>query len=498
MDGSRSAGASRYRSLGGEPVDESLFGLSQSEKMKNSHMRKSVTGPLPVGSVVLSNDALDKIIEGSVIKTEAQIYEERERAQKIREEKEKVARARKLRMKELEILAQAKAVKSDVEVEEMAKNAAIRQLAAEKVDNNNDVVKMLTSLATRAVTFTLRDQQKIEKHAQEEKEAEYGKRMDLVMEIDRLRDLQRREDEERYKKEKRIKDRKVIVEQMEFREKIKVLQAEQREQENTSMRTLMGKYKEEDARKAALHREEVARSKDEFVRSNAEFINRKKEVKIREKKEVEDILIYQALKDAELKKREDEEADELKRKNELQKKLLDQQERAQDNAGKLDEIQARRAAEERERKMRQRDREDAEKKKKSLDELMDARSRQAADRKRRDDAEKAKVADEIQQGIDMRLKLKLREDEEAAYKARMNEQHRINLHNQIEEIEKTRAMNRGNNLDEGTRFRQELIREEAKCSAIRDKMVRDLEKKGVNPAYLGEMKNVNILKLINR
>lgn len=489
MDGSRSAGATRYRSLGGDSsVDESLFGASQSERMRNSAMRKSVTGPLPTGSVVITTDVLEKIRDGSVIKTEAQIYEERERALKIKEEKEKVARARKIRMKELEILAQAKAVKSDLEVEEMAKNAAIRQLAAEKVDNNNDVVKMLTSLATRAVTFTLRDQQKIEKQKQDESKEEYEKRMDLVMEIDRLRDLQLREEDERRKKEKRINDRKVIVEQMEFREKMKILQAEQREQENAAMRALMNKYKEEDARKAALHKEEVARSKEEFIKSNAEFINRKKDVKIREKKEVEDILIYQALKDAELKKREDEELQETIRKNELQKRLLAQQERAQDNAGKLDEIQARRAAEERERKMRQRDREDAEKKKKALDELMSARAQQAADRKRRMDAESAKVAEEIQQGIEMRMKLKLREDEEAAYKARMNEQHRINLHNQIEEIEKTRVLNRGNNLDEGTRFRQELIREEAKCSAIRDKMVADLERKGVNPAYLGEMR----------
>ena len=47
-------------------------------------------------------------------------------------------------------------------------------------------------------------------------------------------------------------------------------------------------------------------------------------------------------------------------------------------------------------------------------------------------------------------------------------------------------------------IREELIREEAKLAAIRDKMVRDLEAQGVNSKYLGEMRSVDIGKILRR
>jgi hypothetical protein len=44
----------------------------------------------------------------------------------------------------------------------------------------------------------------------------------------------------------------------------------------------------------------------------------------------------------------------------------------------------------------------------------------------------------------------------------------------------------------------DLKSEEDKLKAIRDKMVRDLVQKGVNPKYLGEMKAVDIGKILRR
>jgi len=85
----------------------------------------------------------------------------------------------------------------------------------------------------------LREKQLQEKHAREAAEQEYDRRMDIIMEIDRLKDLNRREDEEAMKRAKRIAD---ITEQMEQRQKIKVLSVEARDQENQAMRDLMKKY----------------------------------------------------------------------------------------------------------------------------------------------------------------------------------------------------------------------------------------------------------------
>ena len=58
--------------------------------------------------------------------------------------------------------------------------------------------------------------------------------------------------------------------------------------------------------------------------------------------------------------------------------------------------------------------------------------------------------------------------------------------------------NKSNKLDEGNKFRQEMIREETKLAVIRDKMVRDMEAQGVNPRYLSEMKNVDVGKMLRR
>merc|ERR1711918_304460 len=48
--------------------------------------------------------------------------------------------------------------------------------------------------------------------------------------------------------------------------------------------------------------------------------------------------------------------------------------------------------------------------------------------------------------------------------------------------------NKGRKYDEGRKVKDEFAAERAKLEAIRDKMVHDMEKKGVNPRYLSEMK----------
>lgn len=97
-------------------------------------------------------------------------------------------------------------------------------------------------MSARAVAFTIRDEQLKEKERREKTEEEYNQRMDILMEIDRIKDIERRDEEEQQKRKKRIEDRKVITEQMQQREKAKVLEAERVEQENVMMRNKMKKY----------------------------------------------------------------------------------------------------------------------------------------------------------------------------------------------------------------------------------------------------------------
>lgn len=57
---------------------------------------------------------------------------------------------------------------------------------------------------------------------------------------------------------------------------------------------------------------------------------------------------------------------------------------------------------------------------------------------------------------------------------------------------------RASKYESGARFKQEMAAEEGKLRGIRDRMITELEAKGVNPKYLGEMRAVDIGKIIRR
>lgn len=489
----------RYRTVGyRESIDESLFGERSAEIVKMKGSRKVVTAPLLSQSTVITSQELERIKHESVYKSERELAEDRERAFELKQEKERLARERKERMKHLEQQATLKAKLSDEEVALIAKEQAIRAAAVSQIDDRSEVVKVLLSMSARAAAFTLREKQLEEKHHREEIEKEFDRSMDMIMEIDRIKDITRREEEEMRKRSKRIEDRKVITDQMQQRQKVKYLAAEFREQENIAMRNLMKKYEEEGAATAAKRKIEIEKSRNEVLRANQAAIDRRKEGKLMEKREMEDILIYQAMKDAELLKREEEEKVLEKAKKERQALLLAQQERAQNNADKIDEIRARRAAEERERRARMKDKEERIKKKADMDELLESRAVQAADKRQREELSKMKQVEEFQNTLMHMQSMAARESEEQRRKKDMSNQHRINLASQIVEAQKKRVNERSLKMNEGTHLRQENLKEEAKFMVIRDQMVADLETKGVNPRFLTEMRNVDVGKILRK
>eukprot|EP00622_Pseudochattonella_farcimen_P003295 FR738436.1.p1 GENE.FR738436.1~~FR738436.1.p1 ORF type:complete len:106 (+),score=16.14 FR738436.1:39-320(+) len=88
-----------------------------------------------------------------------------------------------------------------------------------------------------------------------------------------------------------------------------------------------------------------------------------------------------------------------------------------------------------------------------------------------------------------------RESKEAESKKEGARLHREALQQQIEASEEFRKRHQGDKFEEGRRLKQEFASERAKLETIRDKMVSDMERKGVNPKYLTEMKAADIAKL---
>ena len=222
----------------------------------------------------------------SILRSQAEEDAEAARIEAIRAEKEQVARARKARMIKMEDEAKAKTKKSQSEEISEQRAQAIRKMAVEKIDQQNDLVKLLNTYSQRAMAFTIRDQQMADRHRREAMEAEYEKRMDIAMEIDRLKELAAREKEENSKLSKRIEDRSVIIDQIEARKKMKILQEEAREQENKQMLQTIKKYEEEDKIAAEKKEVEIAKARVEVIKANKDAINAKKHLKLREKEEV--------------------------------------------------------------------------------------------------------------------------------------------------------------------------------------------------------------------
>lgn len=479
----------QYKKLsGGSSIDESLFSASSSKK-------KDV---IPAGAIVIGIKDLQKIKEATTIKTEAEEQAEREKSRQAKEEKEQKAKERKERMMQLERQAKSHMQKSDIELEQEARDEAIRQLAAEKLNENSDINKMLKTLAARAAAFTIRDQQLEDKRRLEAEEVEYERRMDMVMELDRLKDLQRRDEEETIKRAKRVEAKRVIEEQIKARERVKLLAAEAREQESQQMKSLMKKYEDDDAVSAAKRKIEIERSKVEVITANEEAIRRKRELKELEKQEVDEILRYQALKAAEAARREEEEMLLERQKKELQAKMLASQERSQNKQAEVDEIRARRAGEVREREARRAEREAAEKKKVEMAKLQADRAKQAEDRHISEKKEKAAAEIEFARTIahvkeQARVEEIVKEKQAAAAKVQ-----RELIKAQISEVEAQRKLEREKKFEQGAKIKDAELLEIAKMKAMQEEMMRSLDAKGINPKYLSEMKAVNIEKALKR
>jgi hypothetical protein len=343
-------------------------------------------------------------------------------------------------MKELEQRSVLLAKKTDIELAEMSKQQAIREAAEKKLVSNADPVKLLNSMAQRAIAFTIRDQQLEEKRRLEQIEKEHEDRMNIIVEIDRVKDIKRREEEESYKKAKRIEDRKVINQQIAERERERMLALEAREQENLAMRNLMKKYKDEDTNDAIKKAYEMEESRKAIIIANERAIELKKLAKEAERKELDDILLYQVLKDKEIAKREEYEASIAQARKEREMKLLAQQEKAQNNAGKLDELRARRDAEEKERNERRKEKANALKKKEDIKVLLDSRSKQAADKMERQKLAKLQAEEMILLDLQYTKKMDEREYVEKQAKYEKSHEHKIKLQSQIEERARARSM----------------------------------------------------------
>jgi len=377
-----------------------------------------------------------------------------------------------------------------------AKLGRIRKQAQEKIEDGQDIVKLLKTCSERATTFQIRDEQLRDKEERDKKEQDYEQRMILAMEIDRLEEIEAREAEEAQKVKKMIDDRKIIENQIEERQRARLLLEEARDQENREMLERIKLYQAQDEEKARVRKENAVKARTEIIRANEEDIAQKREIKLLEKKEDEMMVAHQMMHDEKMRQREADEAEAERKKREILKKQLDEHVRTMDRQSELDEIRARRAMEDAERKYRQKQLEKAQKKKHDMDTLDMARTRQQQEKYERQQLEMKLRREEYENAIKHSHAMADRERAEAECVKRKNDELIKNLQEQIEENSIRRVALEKEKYQEGSLIKQQLAEERAKLEAVRDKMVNDMKTKGIDERYFGEMTSLDINKYL--
>jgi hypothetical protein len=406
-----------------------------------------------------------------------------------------VGKARKEHMKRLELL--------EIEKQRNARNQMdnekldrIRKEAQEKINEDEDLVKLLLTCSERAKTFAIRDQQLKDKAEREKKERDYERRMILAMEIDRLKEIEAREAEEAQKMKKMIEGRKIIEHQIEDRHQAKLLAEEARDKENREMLERIKSYQLQDEEKARIRRENAAQAREEIIRANEDHIRSKKEHRLLEKKEDEMMVAYQMEQDEKLRQREAEEEEADRKKRELQKRLLDEQERTMDRRAEIDELRARRAVEDAERKYRQKQLKEAQKRKHDMDTLDQARRQQQKEREEKALLDQAAKQAEYQNALRHAQAMGEREQAESKRERKKNAELISNLQEQIEENKELKSLQQKEKFREGLSIKHKLEEDRVKLEAVRAKMVEDMKAKGVDERYYGEMMSLDINKYL--
>ncbi|RHY27418.1 hypothetical protein DYB32_006794 [Aphanomyces invadans] len=390
--------------------------------------------------------------------------------------------------------AAKRAPKSDIEQLFDQEKDEVRKRAAILKDQAHDSVKLMKTLGARAAAFTIRDEQIKRKKQIEDDDEKHNAQINLMMELDRLEGLKRQEDVSEEKKAKRMHDRKVLEEQIQERREFKERAQKMIEKEGEEMlEKICQAQKDEEARE----KDKVARaqrSMEEVRKFNEAAMAKKAEHARLLALEDEKVVEYQRKKAEDARLREEEDARKRQEAELRCAKLRSTQERAANEKAQLDELRAKRAVEARERAAREADLAHERKMKKEMDELRISREAQAMHRQRSKIQEALQQKKEYESIIDQveSDKRAFQENEERLSKKRA--EHRIALQKQIED-KQVLAKERYVKVQlEGKALKQEYADELQKLENIRIQEVADLEAAGVNPAYLSEMKALDIAK----
>ena len=394
------------------------------------------------------------------------------------------------RLKEIDKKRPQYLIKS--EAEKLSQGNSILAAAKKAKENALDASKEMNTLLKCSQVASIRDLQREEHKRMEKNFREKEAKLDLMMELERLKELKFQEDKEKEEKLKRYSSAKILIEQIKEKEIRRLQEKEIIAREGELMKKQIKALQDEELRNEERKRLENARLAKEIVNINKiSALNRDKK-KLLEREEDLKRLKY----NMERAKKEEEELAEQKRiqaaREKETQKLREKQEKFADKQALLDELRAKRAYEEAERKAREKELEEIQKLENQKKELIEGNEIQKVAKKKRLQeqalAEQKEYQDIIKRQIaDMEEDRRLEEMRRNIYNANGEA-----IRKQIKEKEEKRKMLERGVIEEGRQIKQELDGYKKTLERIKKEKLDEMERYHIDPKYRVDLQKYKI------
>ena len=400
------------------------------------------------------------------------------------------ARAHVERLKELDKNRPQYLTKSDKEKKNQ--NNSVLSAAQKAKEESLDAAKEMNQMLKYSKVVTIRDLQKNEHKQMEQRYKQKEAKLDLMMELERLKELKYQEDVEKAKKLKRYASAKILIEQIKEKEIKRLQDKEIIEREGELMKKQIKAMQDEELRNEERKRLENARLAKEIVNINKiSALNRDKK-KLLEKEEDLKRLKY----NMEKAKKEEEELAEHKRVQAMREretqKLREKQEKFADKQALLDELRAKRAFEEAEKKERQKEIEELMKLEKQKKELIEGNEKQKLAKLKR--LEEQAIADQKEyeyivkhQIADMEEERRIEEIKRKIFNANGEE-----VRKQIQEKKEKEKLKKRSVIEEGRQILQSLDEYKRTVERIKKEKLDEMERYHIKPEYRVDLQNYKI------
>ncbi|XP_055510683.1 cilia- and flagella-associated protein 45-like [Leucoraja erinacea] len=371
------------------------------------------------------------------------------------------------------------------DVEEAARDRALYLL--EKANTmrleQEDEIKKINETIVGARCHAIRDAQILEKEQITKEMLEEDRRLDMMMEVDRQKAMKMQDEIERKRKENGLRAKAGIIEQMEEKERERMLQQEIKALEARDRLKALERLHQEDLENLrAKHRKQM-QTHHEIKEANDAVQRRKEEL------HEQDLMADQKVREfQDLKLKRETEFEELQKRLRREKavevaRLQALQERAQDIKAEQDELRAKRSQEAAERDWRRKELDDEKKKAKLNAVLKESRSTQIQQKQHFLAVQANKERQEFERVLKVQKEQMEKEQMEEDDKRHGRTKFATDLREQIREKEQKHIAERAAFFEEGKRLKEEAHQRRVRLDQVKQKKLDELRSVGLPEKY---------------